>query len=52
VTKPEKNSTLEGEAEDQPPKVEFTPVVEEGVIYSKRYISLLVCSHDFDSITF
>jgi hypothetical protein len=38
VTKPDKSNAPEGEAEEQPPKVEFTPVVEEGAIYSKRYI--------------
>jgi len=40
-TKPNKCKTLEGD-EDQPPKVEFTPVVEEGAIYSKRYGPLIV----------
>jgi hypothetical protein len=36
-TKPDENKTLE-EGEDEPPKVTFTPVTEEGAIYTKRYI--------------
>jgi hypothetical protein len=40
VTKPdtkldEKKAKAE---EDEPPKVTFTPVTEEGAVYSKRYI--------------
>lgn len=34
-TKPDENKTLE-EGEDEPPKVTFTPVTEEGAIYTKR----------------
>ncbi|GFG31105.1 hypothetical protein Cfor_04604 [Coptotermes formosanus] len=34
-TKPDEDKTLE-EGEDEPPKVTFTPVTEEGAIYSKR----------------
>jgi hypothetical protein len=36
-TKPDEDKTLE-EGEDEPPKVTFTPVTEEGAIYSKRYV--------------
>ncbi|XP_021931646.1 nuclear pore complex protein Nup50 isoform X1 [Zootermopsis nevadensis] len=36
LTNPDKDVTHEENADDQPPKVEFTPVVEEGAIYSKR----------------
>jgi hypothetical protein len=51
VTKPDKSNTPEEEPEDQPPKVEFVPVVEEGTVYSKRYIFLLI-SLACDSVTF
>jgi hypothetical protein len=45
VTKPDIKSdkSKEGEDDDQPPKVEFTPVTEEGAIYSKRYIPAIFC---------
>jgi hypothetical protein len=36
-TKPDEKKTIE-EGEDEPPKVTFTPVTEEGAVYSKRYI--------------
>lgn len=38
--KPEKSN--EEEADEQPLKVEFTPVTEEGAIYSKRYIRVKI----------
>jgi hypothetical protein len=36
-TKPDEKKTIE-EEEDEPPKVTFTPIAEEGAVYSKRYI--------------
>jgi hypothetical protein len=39
--KPEKSK--EEEDDEQPLKVEFTPVTEEGAIYSKRYILVVLC---------
>jgi hypothetical protein len=36
-TKPDEKKAV-GEEEDEPPKVTFTPVTEEGAVYSKRYI--------------
>jgi len=36
-TKPVEKKAIE-EEEDEPPKVTFTPVTEEGAIYSKRYV--------------
>jgi hypothetical protein len=36
-TKPDEKKAIE-EEEDEPPKVMFTPVTEEGAIYSKRYV--------------
>ena len=36
-TKPDEKKAIE-EEEDEPPKVTFTPITEEGAVYSKRYI--------------
>jgi hypothetical protein len=45
VTKPDIKPEKSKEAEDdeEPLKVEFTPVTEEGAIYSKRYIPVAFC---------
>jgi hypothetical protein len=34
-TKPDEKKSIK-EEEDEPPKVTFTPVTEEGAVYSKR----------------
>jgi hypothetical protein len=44
-TKPDEKKAIE--EEDEPPKVTFTPVTEEGAVYSKRYIpatNILFCT--------
>jgi nuclear pore complex protein Nup50 len=45
VTKPDitPEKSKEGEDDEQPLKVEFTPVTEEGAIYSKRYTPVVFC---------
>jgi hypothetical protein len=46
VTKPDISleKSKGGEDDDeQPLKVEFTPVTEEGAVYSKRYIPVAFC---------
>jgi hypothetical protein len=37
-TKPVEKKAIEEEEESEPPKVTFTPVTEEGAVYSKRYV--------------
>jgi hypothetical protein len=44
-TKPVEKKAIE--EDDEPPKVTFTPVTEEGAVYSKRYIpatNILFCT--------
>jgi hypothetical protein len=37
-TKPDDKKAIEEEEESEPPKATFTPVTEEGAVYSKRYV--------------
>jgi hypothetical protein len=43
-TKPDEKKAIE-EDEDEPPKVTFTSVTEEGAVYSKRYIATRLKLH-------
>lgn len=39
-TKPVEKKAIQDD-EDEPPKVTFTPVTEEGAVYSKRYVPVM-----------
>jgi hypothetical protein len=39
-TKPDEKKAIKDE-DDEPPKATFTPVTEEGAVYSKRYVPVM-----------